>query len=282
MRTCWGMKTDSFHHYRLQNVILNIPFDELKKRIRLVDIIGLDVDNCLIAGHGQIHIGIKLLPDIMLEAFMGFPAMFFTKVCAGVCGLCFFKLKKLLGTDSFNLFIMKCFAHTLKGISKDAFDEAVEDFRRLMRPGAEEAMQFLANSSPLVLLSLGLEPVARWLRDRIKDCDTVHRIVVHANPVHFKKDGKSMVFTGYAGYPKIKNGEDKLNLLVREAERVGARTPMVIGHDENDLEMVKWTRNRRGVTIGFAPKKRYSGLFDVVVLEPSWYSLIEFFGACLA
>jgi len=270
------MKINSRDCQLPRHIFVNLPPDELARRISRIDIIGLDVDNCLISGHGQIHLGMKLLPNIMLEAFRKFPAGFFLKLCAGTCGLLSFKLKKLMRTDIFNMFIMKCFALTLKGVEKDAFDEAVDGFDKFLRQGAEEAILYFSQMAPVILLSLGVEPVVRWLVNRLGSFGSDSRIKIYANKVRFEKRESREVFAGYEAGPELKNGKDKVNLLIRESEAVGAKIPMVVGHDENDLDMITWARDCGGVSVGFAPESAYKDLFDVVVTRADWDMLIEF------
>ncbi len=257
-------------------IVLNIPIEELKDRIARVDIIGLDVDNCLIDGHGQIHVAVKLLPGIMLKAFRGFPRDLFLTLLAGGSGLMLFKLKKILGTDRFNRLIMKCFAVTLTGVEKESFTRVVETFDEYLRPGAENAILGMSRWAPVVLLSLGIEPVARWLECRVRKLDEKCRVRVCANRVRFRWEKEKEVFAGYDGVPLLADGNDKKAVMAREAIIRGANVPMIVGHDENDSEVVKWANGLGGLTVGFAPESRYRSMFHIIVQEPSWDTLLEF------
>jgi len=84
------------------------------------------------------------------------------------------------------------------------------------------------------------------------------------------------VFVGYKGSPELESGKDKQKILAREAILRGAICPMIIGHDENDTEIIKWAKNQGGLTIGFAPEPRFRDMFDIVVTDPSWYVLLTF------
>ncbi len=271
------MKSDSYRNPVPPGLFLNAPKENITKRIRMVDIIGIDVDNCLMRGHGQIHIAVKLLPEILLLAFKGFPLEFSRKILAGISGLFVFQLKKSLGTDSFNLFIMECFARTLQGIDREHFEAAIGAFKRYVRPGAAKALRSFLNMAPVVLLSLGLEPVVKWLLSQCLVDTERSSVRVYANRIKFDTVCGRKVFAGYDRTWMVRNGKEKLELMVREASRIGARSPLVIGHDENDVELVKWASERGGVSLGFMPRKDCRHLFDVVIDEPSWDRVVDFF-----
>ncbi len=260
-------------------ISLNISIDELISKIRCVDIIGLDVDNCLLDGHGQIHVGLKLLPDIVKVAFRRFPLGTLMKIGMGICGLSMFKLKKILGTQRFNLFIMHCFAKTLEGVDKESFEKAVCDFENFLRPGAREAVIMFAGFAPVVLLSLGIEPVVKWFVKSLGKVDSKYSVVAYSNRVCFESKGGKEIFSGYEGQPILKNGRDKLKFLKHEAELEKAKFPLVIGHDENDMEIINWAKNRGGIAIGLAPEKMFRDIFDVIVTKPSWNELNRFIGS---
>ncbi len=272
--SCAGMQYQM--RYR-KKISLTVSYRELLERLRNVDVIGVDVDSCLIKGHGQLHIAFRLLPEILVLGSKRFPRTFIEKVIWGAGGFFLFHMKKYLSSDRFNVKIMECFSKTLKGVPRASFDEAVRSTIRFIRPGACEAVNFLLDFAPVVFLSLGIEPVARAFIEysglRERDVPTP----VIANMTVFRENGSNTVFDSISRESLISDGKAKLESFMVEMEKIGARCPMVVGHDENDIYLSHWVRSRGGITVGFCPAKRFENAFDVIIRSGSWEDFVAFF-----
>ena len=262
------------HTYSKKRVCFNCPFEDLKKRFENIDIIALDVDSCLIYGHGQIHLARSLLPEILSLAVKTFPLGFSKKVLSGLTGLLLFQIKKQFGVDCFNELIMNCFGETLQGVSGSSFALSVSKLVNYIRPGAEAALGYLSTVAPLIFLSLGVKPVVEELVGYWQMKIPGFSASIIANPVEFKENSHGFVFSGYAREGLIRNGRDKMEAFEKEAGKLKARAPIIIGHDENDKELAEWAKRTNGISIGFCPDARFESLFDVKI-EGSWYQFVE-------
>jgi hypothetical protein len=274
MPSFWKTRLESLQPFTQKEVCFNLPFEDLKKRFVNIDIIGLDVDNCLISGHGQIHLARSLLPEILSLAVKTFPLGFSKKMLSGISGLFLFQIKKQFGVDCFNEWIMNCFGETLQGVSGSSFALSVSRLINYIRPGAEVALRYLSTVAPVILLSLGVKPVVEELVAYWQKKVPGFSAGIIANPVEFKEKTDGFVFSGYGKEGLIRNGRDKMKAFKREASKLNARAPIIIGHDENDKELAEWAKRRNGISIGFRPDTRFESLFDVGV-KGSWYQFVE-------
>ena len=70
---------------------------------------------------------------------------------------------------------------------------------------------------------------------------------------------------------KIHKGE----LLKKRITQCNAKTPLIIGHSEDDTEMVRIAQKMEGVGIGFNPLPEVEHAFDIKVMGKDWGQLLQ-------
>jgi hypothetical protein len=116
-----------------------------------------------------------------------------------------------------------------------------------------------------------LEEYMRQLNDGGKCCITFY----DCNTLQFERKGAREVFVGYRRDELKTSKIHKSELLEKRIKQFNAKTPLVIGHNEDDTEMVKIAQKMNGIGIGFNPLPEVEHTFDIKVFGKDWEHLYQ-------
>lgn len=140
-------------------------------------------------------------------------------------------------------------------------------------PGWRKVLSHINKYMPVHLLTFSIQPIASVYV--MKRGVLGERLFRRAKGVQVRtifKDGKR-IFKDCLPEGRIFIPQEKLDILKRWMEKENRQRPLIIGHSPDELEMVKYARERGGLSIGFNPYKNVEEEFDVVVRGISWYPL---------
>jgi len=122
---------------------------------------------------------------------------------------------------------------------------------------------------PIMILSLSIQPILDELKNNIgfiSDAIGNKITVSNENFVDYEK-------------PFMSCGEDKLNAFITASEKRSFACPLIIGHSDDEIPLVRHVRQHNGFSIGINPKKHLESEFDIVLRSVNWDPLVKFISA---
>ena len=256
------------------------PLAELRAAYRRTDLVALDLDECIFPGFSQEALGARVARRLLRKPLHRGDRRLFPRLLAGGVYRAWTRLKQLVGLRTPSRQLIAWYEWTMRGIPEEYFARAARSLPKRSFPLAAETIALLAEHAPTGIVSLGLDVVAR-----VYVASWPGLSYFEANTMIFEPgpDGER-VFAGYDHERMFTAGEDKRRAIERRLAASGAATPLVIGHNDDDVPMARLARERGGLAIGVNPSSRLHDEFDAVATGPDWesvYALVVILGAGL-
>src|SRR3989339_1096429 len=238
--------------YKIDNRVYSLySLQSLKGRFSKTDLVVIDLDECLFPGFSQTILGVLIFVNICFFPYKINDWKYIPQLVKGGFFITFTKIKSWFNYNTGNRDLLDKYEMVMKGIPRVYFDSMVKYIPRLSYPFSAGAIRELAKKAPVGLVSFGLNIILEEYVKEFKKGGTPLISFYDSNIIYFKDSG----FAGYQRSQLKTNKFDKKAVLERILSEFNARHPMVIGHNEDDLEMVKYAQENGGIGIGYNPKK---------------------------
>ncbi|MBU1862507.1 MAG: haloacid dehalogenase-like hydrolase [Candidatus Omnitrophica bacterium] len=246
-------------------VICNRAKEDIDNRLRRIDLVCTDLDECLFPFFTQVLVA----GEILFESFFKrnqwkylprLIAGFFFLLCIIVVTLG--DVKRLS-----NKVLMKAYERTMSGIPLDLIKKHSQYVHTFFYAESLSFLKLFADKNiPIVILSLSIQPVLDILKDNI---GFIHEGIGNSIEIDHGTD----TFSHYAE-PMMTGGNDKHKRFMKIISKYNTQCPLIIGHSSDELSLVSLARERGGLSIGINPKKRNREKFDIVLQGVNWRPLI--------
>jgi hypothetical protein len=247
--------------------------DDLAARLRAVDLVASDVDECMLPFIGQAKAGLYVLRRVAGSANTPRELRLATRMGSRAGALLAQKMyHKITGWGQNSRLIMQ-FEDFVKGAPLKYFASSARKLVHQGLPGVPETVRiFNERHVPFGMISLGvdlvIEPYRRHLERR------------HGAHIEFTDCTRTLENNGtFAGY----NPDSTLSMpehkATRVRERVGefsASHPLIIGHDRDDMGMFRAARELGGLAMGFNPVPDSYPLLDIAIFADNWHAVADF------
>jgi hypothetical protein len=252
---------------------------ELRARLLGVDFAAVDIDECVYPGYSQADLGHLLFFAIAARPICPSDRLLLPQLLSGGAYIQRVGLVARFGLRPSNRALMRRYERSMRGIPEAYFLEEARRIPPRSREGAAETLRLLGRFVPVGLISLGVnvltEEFARQLgREGGSGGGAGGVRFADSNRIRFAPDAAGR--RRFAGYeePLLVGAGDKLRILERRLEELGASRPLVIGNGEDESAMSELARRAGGLSVGVKPTGR-AGIFDLVVDGESWIPLLE-------
>ena len=170
------------------------------------------------------------------------------------------------------------FATLFRGLEMDVIERAAGRLPRVPRRTVRETLSRLSRRMPVGILSMCLDAVGRAFQSQWTDAGRAVISFLLTNrlrPVPTSRDGLT-VFSGRYAAPFYSTAADKADAAGRWLSENGETVPLIIGHDEDDLDLARLADERDGLSVGIRPKRDFKRRFHLVT---DWHSLAAFLGS---
>ena len=271
-----GRKIKNEHPYRISKMIHSKhPFEEVQKRFHQIDLIVIDFDECIFPHFSQTTLGKLIFREILFNPLDRSDLQFLPSLLSGGLFICLAKIKHRLSGIADNLEMMKGYEKTMMGIPLHYFKKTAERIPPRSYFHSKGTIKELSQQAKVGIISFGvdiiMEEYMRQLNDGGKSC--IH--FYDCNTLRFERKCTREVFMGYRRDELKTNKIHKAELLGKRIKQFSAKTPLVIGHNEDDTEMVKTAQKMNGVGIGFNPLPEVEHTFDIKVFGKDWEHLLQ-------
>ena len=245
---------------------------EIHARIRGIDGVILDVDECLLPGFSQIVLGHQLFRHLLRDVRRrpGRAPMLLRMAALGVL---LYVIKALpLTPERRNRWLHLNFNRALRGVEEADLAAVMPRIWARLYPRVPECLAFLAGRSRVAIVSLGLDALLRYLPSAVPlDGGPFPFLFIESN-VTVWRDGR------LAGLQEpIHTGPADKAVLYREAAaRHALATPLVIGHNRDETELCRLAEAQGGLAVGIGPSDHARDHFHVVLAEGDWPALAGF------
>ena len=265
-------------HRHNENVWLRQDADATAERLRQVDLVASDVDECMLPFIGQAKAGLYVLRRVALSVRNAREAQLAARMGARAGSILAQKYFHKLTGKSQNSRLILQFQEFVMGAPMKYFESSARRLVHQGLPGVDETFRvFNRRGVPAGLISLGL--------DVIVDNYGKHLHKAHGVDIAFTDCTRVIVdrgkFGGYDPRMTLTMPEHKARRITARAQEYGAACPLVIGHDRDDMEMFRAGRELGGMALGVNPMADAYPLLDIAVFAPDWHPVAAFLSAAL-
>jgi len=256
-----------------QGVQARISPREIHTRLRGVDGVVLDVDECLLPGFSQIVLGHQLFHHLLRDVRRrpGRAPMLLRMASLGVL---LYLIKALpLAPERRNRWLHLNFNRALRGVEEADLAAVMPRIWARLYPRVPECLAFLAGRSRVAIVSLGLDALLRYLPSAVPlDGGPFPFLFIESN-VTLWRNGR---LTGLQ--EPIRTGPaDKAELYRAAAASHTLVKPLIIGHNRDETELCRLAEALGGLAVGIGPSDHARDHFHVVLAEGDWPALTGFF-----
>lgn len=248
---------------------------ELGRRLRAVDLVAADIDECLFPGFSQTVLGHLTVFEIAARPEKPRDLALLPQLLHGGLYIRRVSLLARWGRMPENQSLMERYERSMRGVPEVYFLRGARLLPGLSYPGALDCLALLARRAVVGTVSFGIAPIARAFAEAVEARLPEARLFTEANRLRFAPDRNGRpVFVGYER-PLRCRPEDKADILSARLSRHGARCPLVIGHGPDEVPMAELARSLGGLSLGFCPRPEDASHFDLVVEAPDFTALVE-------
>ena len=246
-------------------LVFNAPEDYVKEKIKKVDLVCADLDECLFPFFTQVIVAGEILFESLFKKHQ---RKYLPRLCGGafiIVGLIIVTLGNMKRLR--NEMLMKHFERTMKGIPLELIRKHSEYIHTFFYAESLHFLEGLAERhARITILSLSIQPILDVLKKNLPFInDGIGNNII--------TDTGTGTFQCYS-QPLMTGGNEKLTYLKGLVKKYNARCPLVIGHSLDEIPLVEYARSLNGVSIGINPKKNLQDTFDLVLHSVSWEPLV--------
>lgn len=233
---------------------------ELNERLGKMDLVLIDLDDCIYPGTTNVVLFRNLCLLLICsrrtkDLFYLFRFLRFLPILLSM------KCLQLLGLGVGNTELTLFFSQMIEEVPFSYLQTVAMPIPSNSFPGVGETLNVLSRKAKVGIVSLGLD------------------IVLEEYKIQFK-DGERPLIDFYDGNPVIqkisKETIDKSKKVRERIEEFKAEMPLVIGHNLDDLGMMKVSKEYGGLVLGFNPSQEIIKECDIVVKAKDWQPLAKY------
>ncbi len=233
------------------HIYSNWQREELNERLKKVDLALVDVDDCIYPGTTNL----ALLRNLFLILLHRGRYKIFFRLMRCLPILLLMKCLQLLNFGVDNCRLILFFSRMVSNIPLSYLQTAVQPIPSNSFPGAKETLTILSRKSKTGLISLGPEVILEEYKRQFRDGGI---------PLIDFYDGTQV---------NLLKPIDKSRRARERIEEFKAKMPLVIGHNRDDLGMIKVVKRQGGFVLGFNPSREVAKQCDIIVRAKDWQPL---------
>lgn len=245
--------------------------EETSKRLREVDLALIDMDGCVYPR----TTGLSLFKNCCLLYFgdRNIKIIFYIiSFIAYYPIITFLNLTRLVGNRKLIYFFFGIF----RGIPLSYLQAAAKPIPAKSFPGAKKALSILSKHAKAGFISFGLDVVLDEYKAQFKDKGRQIISFYDSNHYIWRKDGERIVSNGIEQEQLMIKASDKADRARKRIKEFGSKTPLVIGHNQGDLGMMKVAKEHGGLSLGFNPSSDVVKHCHIVVKAKDWQPLASY------
>ena len=247
-------------------LIYNIPKNEFRETLQKVDLVCVDLDECLFPFFTQVFV----VAEILLESFFKknqwkyIPRLLIGALFVLLFFIVTFGQIKIAG----NKFLMRAFEWTVRGIPLAVIKKHSQQLHTSL---CEDSLNFLEvlsrKGAKVMLLSLSIQPIIDTLTDNIgfMEKGIGNEMIIDAASGEIRSYS-DMIMCGPEGK------EEAFKNIVEEYK---PHCPLIIGHSCDEIPLVERAKALGGLSIGINPKKKQRDKFDLILKTTTWKPLVD-------
>jgi hypothetical protein len=242
--------------------------EEIDERLRKVDLALIDMDHCVYPG----TTGLSLFKNCCLLSLRdgNIKIVFYIALFIACYPVIVF----------FNLIdkhrAMRLVSKIIRGIPHSHLQAAARLIPAKSFPGAKETLSILSKHAKTGFISFGLDVVLNEYKVQFNN--EGHQLISFYDSNHFiwRKVGETVTSNGIRVEQLMIKASDKADRVRKRIKEFGAKVPLVIGHSQGDLGMMKVAKEHGGLALGFNPSSKVVKYCHIVVKARDWQPLANY------
>lgn len=242
---------------------------ELRIFLKELDLVVVDLDECIspritkVAMYKNICLflaGSRQLKDwVLLGRLLG-----------GAVIMVLMRWAQKLGVGITNRQLMSCFVKAIRFAPTSYWQRAVESIPGKSYAGVRDTLETLSKKARVGIISQGLDVV---LNEYVRQFNSQGKRVINFWEGNILSDLINNRDTSGTGKNFILNSYGKEAPTRKRIAQFKAKRIIVIGHNSDDLAMIKVVKEHKGIVVGFNPTKEIRKLCDLVIIGKNWLGL---------
>ncbi|MBT9131933.1 hypothetical protein B9J77_02305 [candidate division NPL-UPA2 bacterium Unc8] len=245
--------------------------EETDKHLRKVDLVLIDMDGCVYPR----TTGLSLFKNCCLLYFddRNIKIIFYIiSFIAYYPIIMFLHLIRLVNNHK----LMCFFSGRFRGIPLSYLQAAARPIPAKSFPGAKKVLSILSKHAKTGFISFGLDMVLNEYKVQFRDEGRQLISFYDSNHCIWRKDSERIVSNGIEQEQLMIKASDKADRARERIKEFRAKAPLVIGHSQGDLEMMKVAKEYGGLALGFNPSSKIAKHCHIVVKAKNWQPLASY------
>lgn len=241
--------------------------EELKNIFKGLDLVIADLDECIFPGITEVAVYRNICLNLIRRRKIK-NCLLLGRLLAHAAAMYLMKFGQMLYLGISNKRLILYFTKSVKSVPQAYLEKATVPIPGRSYAGARETLEILSEKAKVGIISQGLDIVLNEYVKQFKD--TSGSIIdfwdgnILAELVDYQNKARSNF---------IFDRHDKETHTRRRIGQFGAQKTMVIGHNRDDLGMIKVVKEHGGIVIGFNPTAEVEKWCDIVVTGKNWLGL---------
>ena len=241
--------------------------EELKNALKDLDLVVADLDECIFPGITKVIL-YRNICLLLIRSRQAKNCLLLGQLLTHALIVTLMKLVQMLCPGITNKQLILYFAKIIKPVSFSYLQKAAQSIPGRSYAGARETLEILSKKATVGIISQGLDIV---LNEYVRQFNGSERSIIDfwdGNALSDLIDWENRADNGF-----IFNQHDKEVHTRRSILQFGAKKAMVIGHNRDDLGMIRVVREYDGIVVGFNPTSEVEKWCDIVVTGKDWMRL---------
>lgn len=256
-------------HCLAAGVYSRLTKEELGIFLKELDLVVVDLDECISPRITKVamykNICLFLVGSRQLKNWI-----LLGRLLGGAVMMVLMRWMQRLGLGITNRQLISCFTKAIRFVPAPYLQRAVGSIPGKSYAGARETLEILSKKARVGIISQGLdivlnEYVRQFSSQEESTIDFWEGNTLSALVNDLEGPGTDKKF--------ILNSQGKEAPTRKRIAQFKAKRIMVIGHNSDDLAMIKVVKEHKGIAIGFNPTKEIKKLCDIVVIGKNWLGL---------
>jgi hypothetical protein len=248
--------------------------EEIDKRLKEVDLVLIDMDSCIYPG----TTGLSLFKNYCLLYLRGGNIKIIFYIIFLIACQPTMILLRLID----NRKLMRFVSGIVRGAPLSYLQAAARLIPSKSFSGAKETLSILSKHAKAGFISFGLDIVLDEYKVQFKDEGRQLISFYDSNHFIWQKAGETMISNGIAIEHLMIKASDKADRTIKRIKEFRAKVPLVIGHSQGDLEMMKIAKEYGGLALGFNPSSKVAKHCHLVVKARDWQPLARYLSSVLS
>ncbi|MEW6203385.1 MAG: hypothetical protein AB1546_15505, partial [bacterium] len=257
-----------------ENLWVRPDEETIQEKLSSVDLVVSDLDECMYPFITQAAAALLIFRRVASSPFNNTHLPLLPHIAPRLIRMLLIKSFHILSGRANNSILIREYEDYACGIPGEYFAEETRKFLHYIRGGVVETLlHFKDRNIPVGIVSLSFDLIVGEI---YKFLNTKYGLKIDFYDCSAVEVDELKRFKRFDPSRRLLTSEDKGQILKARMAEYNSKCPLVIGHDQDDADMMLLCAETGGVRIGISPKESIVSELDIVVTCKDWQPLVGF------